>query len=90
MNDETVEFRVRSVLEQAVEDLEILSDNDCGEFELNLEFTQDIKIVLDTLKKWGNKLKRIEDYLDKQHDVPIELLVNIKNIIHSEVEDEVI
>lgn len=37
-----------------------------------------------------NKLQRIENYLDRQHDVPIELLVNIKNIIHSEVEDEVI
>jgi len=35
-----------------------------------------------------NKLQRIENYLDRQHDIPIELLVNIKNIIHSEVEDE--
>lgn len=31
-----------------------------------------------------NKLQRIENYLDRQHDVPIEILVNIKNIIHSE------
>lgn len=37
-----------------------------------------------------NKLQRIENYLDRQHDIPIEILVNIKNIIHSEVEDEVI
>ena len=36
------------------------------------------------------KLQKIENYLDKQHDIPIELLVNIKNIIHSEVDDEVI
>lgn len=31
-----------------------------------------------------NKLQRIENYLDRQHDIPIELLINIKNIIHSE------
>ena len=37
-----------------------------------------------------NKLQRIEDYLDRQHDIPIEVVVNIKNIIHSEVEDEII
>lgn len=37
-----------------------------------------------------NKLQRIENYLDRQHDIPIEVVVNIKNIIHSEVEDEVI
>lgn len=37
-----------------------------------------------------NKLQRIENYLDRQHDIPIDILVNIKNIIHSEVEDEVI
>ena len=40
--------------------------------------------------KYEEKLQRIENYLDKQHDIPIELLVNIKNIIHSEVDDEVI
>ena len=34
-----------------------------------------------------NKLQRIENYLDRQHDVPIEILVNIKNIIHSEESD---
>lgn len=37
-----------------------------------------------------NKLQRIENYLDRQHDIPIEVVVNIKNIIHSEVKDEVI
>lgn len=31
-----------------------------------------------------NKLQRIENYLDRQHDIPMEVLVNIKNIIHSE------
>ena len=37
-----------------------------------------------------NKLQRIEDYLDRHSDIPIEVVVNIKNIIHSEVEDEVV
>ena len=37
-----------------------------------------------------NKLQRIENYLDRRSDIPMEVLVNIKNIIHSEVEDEVI
>lgn len=35
-----------------------------------------------------NKLQRIENYLDRQHDIPIELLVNIKNIIHSESDSD--
>ena len=34
-----------------------------------------------------NKLQRIENYLDRQHDIPIEILINIKNIIHSEGDD---
>ncbi len=35
-----------------------------------------------------NKLQRIENYLDRQHDIPIEILVNIKNIIHSESDSD--
>ena len=35
-----------------------------------------------------NKLQRIENYLDRRSDIPIEILVNIKNIIHSEGEKE--
>lgn len=31
-----------------------------------------------------NKLQRIENYLDRRSDIPMEVLVNIKNIIHSE------
>lgn len=30
-----------------------------------------------------NKLQRIENYLDRRSDIPIEVVVNIKNIIHS-------
>ena len=37
-----------------------------------------------------NKLQKIEQHLDRHPDIPIEVVVNIKNIIHSEVEDEVI
>ena len=33
-----------------------------------------------------DEIKRIESYLEKQPNVPIDILVNIKNIIHSEVE----
>lgn len=31
-----------------------------------------------------DKIKRIESYLEKQPNVPIDILVNIKNIIYSE------
>lgn len=34
--------------------------------------------------KQENKLQRIENYLDRRSDIPMEVLVNIKNIIHSE------
>ena len=34
-----------------------------------------------------DKIKRIESYLEKQPNVPIDILVNIKNIIHSEGDD---
>ena len=40
--------------------------------------------------RYEEKLQRIENYLDRHSDIPIEVVVNIKNIIHSEVEDEVI
>ncbi len=52
----------------------------------NKEYKELVKLY----RKQNRKIQRIENYLDRQHDVPIELLVNIKNIIHSEVEDEVI
>lgn len=40
--------------------------------------------VVKIIEELEDKLQRIENYLDRQHDVPIELLINIKNIIHSE------
>ena len=30
-----------------------------------------------------DKLKKIEDYLDRHPEIPIEVIINIKNIIHS-------
>ena len=33
-------------------------------------------------------IKRIENYVDRQHDIPLEIEVNIKNIIHSNGSDE--
>ena len=46
--------------------------------------------VIKIIEEKDKKLEKIENYLDRQIDIPIELLVNIKNIIHSEVDDEVI
>ena len=56
-------------------------DDVCGDttYETILFYLQEV-----------NKLQRIENYLDRRSDIPMEVLVNIKNIIHSEVGDEVI
>ena len=35
-----------------------------------------------------DKIKRIESYLEKQPNVPIDILVNIKNIIYEEIDTE--
>lgn len=35
-----------------------------------------------------DKIKRIESYLEKQPNVPIDILVNIKNIIYEETDTE--
>lgn len=51
---------------------------------------EEYKELVRLYRKQNKKLQRIEDYLDRHSDVPIEVVVNIKNIIHSEVEDEVI
>ena len=51
---------------------------------------KEYKELVELYRKQNRKIQRIENYLDRQHDIPIEVVVNIKNIIHSEVEDEVI
>ena len=51
---------------------------------------KEYKELVELYRQQNKKIQRIENYLDRQHDIPIEILVNIKNIIHSEVEDEVI
>lgn len=51
---------------------------------------KEYKELVELYRKQNRKIQRIENYLDRQHDIPIEILVNIKNVIHSEVEDEVI
>lgn len=71
-----------NTLRKLAEEPEELFDND----KLQKKYNNVLKEKIDL----SQKLQRIENYLDRQHDVPIELLVNIKNIIHSEVEDEVI
>lgn len=40
--------------------------------------------LINEWKEQKEKLEKIDRYLDKQRDIPIELLVNIKNIIHSD------
>lgn len=45
----------------------------------------------DLLNEWKDqkeKLEKIDRYLDRHSDIPIELLVNIKNIIHSKEDNE--
>lgn len=71
-----------NTLRKLAEEPEELFDND----KLQKKYNNVLKDKIDL----SQKLQRIENYLDRQHDIPIELLVNIKNIIHSEVEDEVI
>lgn len=65
-----------NTLRKLAEEPEELFDND----KLQKKYNNVLKEKIDL----SQKLQRIENYLDRQHDVPIELLVNIKNIIHSE------
>ncbi len=54
-------------------------DDMCGDttYETILFYLQEV-----------NKLQRIENYIDKRNDIPIEILINIKNIIHSNGSDK--
>lgn len=69
-----------NTLRKLAEEPEELFDND----KLQKKYNNVLKEKIDL----SQKLQRIENYLDRQHDVPIELLVNIKNIIHSEESGE--
>lgn len=60
---------------------------ECKYCNLNRE---GVRLLLEYIGSFIEKLTRIENYLDRRSDIPMEVLVNIKNIIHSEVEDEVI
>ena len=73
-NDEWFDYKQR-----CIDNYEDYADN---YIDLEIEYASD--------KERYEKLQRIEDYLDRHSDIPMEVLVNIKNIIHSEVEDEVI
>lgn len=41
-----------------------------------------------TLMELADKLERIEKYIDRREDVPLEVKINVKNIIHSKNEEE--
>lgn len=56
---------------------------DNGEFK-----TVDAITTLNIVSEYENKLKLIESYLDKQPDIPLDIEINIKNIIHND-ENEV-
>lgn len=73
-NDEWFDYKQR-----CIDNYENYADN---YIDLEIEYPGD--------KERYEKLQRIENYLDRHSDIPIEVVVNIKNIIHSEVEDEII
>ena len=74
-------------LDELVDDIKECGYIDCHENDFCDDTTyESILFYLQEV----NKLQRIENYLDRRSDIPMEVLVNIKNIIHSEVEDEVI
>ena len=45
---------------------------------------KEYKELVELYRKQNRKIQRIENYLDRHSDIPMEVLVNIKNIIHSE------
>lgn len=55
-----------------------------GMFFYTTNFRLDFENKMYLLGDYKNKLQRIENYLDRHSDIPMEVLVNIKNIIHSE------
>ncbi len=55
-----------------------------GMFFYTEKFRLDFENKMYLLGDYKNKLQRIENYLDRHSDIPMEVLVNIKNIIHSE------
>lgn len=67
-NDEWFDYKQR-----CIDNHEDYADN---YIDLEIEYASD--------KDRCDKLQRIENYLDRRSDIPMEVLVNIKNIIHSE------
>lgn len=65
-----------NTLRKLAEEPEELFDND----KLQKKYNNVLKEKIDL----SQKIQRIEDYLDRHSDIPIEVVVNIKNIIHSE------
>ena len=65
-----------NTLRKLAEEPEELFDND----KLQKKYNNVLKEKIDL----SQKLQRIENYLDRRSDIPMEVLVNIKNIIHSE------
>lgn len=51
-------------------------------FEVSKE-NKELKDVIENLEKEVNKLRIIEEYLNKQPDIPLDIEINVKNIIYS-------
>lgn len=58
---------------------------ECKYCNLNRE---GVRLLLEYIDSFIKKLTRIENYLDRHSDIPIEVVVNIKNIIHSESDND--
>lgn len=71
-NDEWFDYKQR-----CIDNYEDYADN---YIDLEIEYASD--------KERCDKLQRIENYLDRQHDIPMEILVNIKNIIYGDSSDD--
>ena len=69
-----------NTLRKLAEEPEELFDND----KLQKKYNNVLKEKIDL----SQRLQRIESYLEKQPNVQIDILVNIKNIIHSESDTE--
>lgn len=69
-----------NTLRKLAEEPEELFDND----KLQKKYNNVLKEKIDL----SQKIQRIEDYLDRHSDIPIEVVVNIKNIIHSESDSD--
>ncbi len=66
--------------------LDLRIDSESLNYLITLKYL--IENQKDKIELLDDKIKRIESYLEKQPNVPIDILVNIKNIIYEEIDTE--